>query len=113
MKPPGRRDDPHRKPSRGTLRRAWPVAVLLLALAVAGAWFVGITIPRHIVLASGLQLTQLDELRGKHVAIGSPGSGVRAFVEPLLAANDVTSSNTKSEPAGQSGGASRLAARRD
>jgi len=55
LKPPGRRDDPHRKPSRGTLRRAWPVAVLLLALAVAGAWFLGITIPRHIVLASGLQ----------------------------------------------------------
>jgi hypothetical protein len=40
-------------------------------------------------------MTQLDELRGKRVAIGSPGSGVRSFVEPLLTANEITSSNTR------------------
>jgi TRAP-type uncharacterized transport system substrate-binding protein len=43
-------------------------------------------------------LTQLDELRAKRVAIGSPGSGVRDLVEPLLAVNDITSSNTRLVP---------------
>ena len=69
--------------------------------------------PLWIFYRGPATLTQLDELRGKQVAIGSPGSGIRAFVEPLLAANDITYSNTEAEPAGQSRGASCPAAGRD
>jgi len=175
-----RRATPIRKLSRQALQRGLVIAALLLSVALAGAWLLVSTIPRHIVLASGLQdglyhqyaqrykeilaregvtveervsggaedneqflhnpksgvdvafmhggivrpqerghlsmlmtlyyeplwifyrdpgaLTQLDELRGKQVAIGSPGSGIRTFVEPLLAANDITHSNTRLSP---------------
>jgi TRAP-type uncharacterized transport system substrate-binding protein len=54
--------------------------------------------PLWIFYRGPATLTQLDELRGKHVAIGSPGSGARAFVEPLLAANGITGSNTRLSP---------------
>jgi TRAP-type uncharacterized transport system substrate-binding protein len=54
--------------------------------------------PLWIFYRGSATLTQLDDLRGKRVAIGSPGSGVRTFVEPLLAANDVTSANTGLSP---------------
>lgn len=40
-------------------------------------------------------LTQLDELRYKRIAIGSPGQGVRSLVEPIFAANNVTGFNSK------------------
>jgi TRAP-type uncharacterized transport system substrate-binding protein len=40
-------------------------------------------------------LTQLDELRFKRLAIGVPGSGVRAFIEPLLDANGIDGMNTE------------------
>ena len=175
-----RRAKPNGKLTEEPMSRAWLVAALLLGVALAGAWLLVTTIPRHIVLASGLQdglyhqyaqrykeilarqgvtveervtggaedneqflhnpksgvdvafihggivrpkehgnltmlmtlyyeplwifyrgpatLTQLDELRGKQVAIGSPGSGIRAFIEPLLATNDITDSNTKLSP---------------
>lgn len=169
----------------GELRRRirrWALVVLaLVAIAVVGAWFLQTTIPRHIVLASGLKnggvyheiaqrykeilaregvtveerftdgaldnahllldpksgvdvafipggvvpptergnlvmlaalhyeplwlfyrgpekLTQLDELRYKRIAIGPPGTSVRAFAEPLLAANNVTGFNTQFVP---------------
>jgi TRAP-type uncharacterized transport system substrate-binding protein len=167
------------KPARRILHKAWPVAALVL-VAVVGAWFLQSTIPRHIVLASGLKdgmyhqyaqrykeilardgvileerltggaeeneallhdpksgvdvafmhggvvrpadrgdlvmlvslyyeplwifyrdpatLTQLDELRYKRLAVGSPESGVRAFAEPLLAANNMTGFNTRLLP---------------
>lgn len=39
-----------------------------------------------------------DELRHKRLAVGSPDSGVRAFMEPLLAANNVTSLNSELVP---------------
>ncbi len=39
-------------------------------------------------------LTQLDQLRGKRIAIGPPGSGTRAFAETVLGANDVTAGNS-------------------
>jgi TRAP-type uncharacterized transport system substrate-binding protein len=153
---------------------------VLVACAIFGAWFLQTTIPRHIVLASGVKdgmyheyaqrykeilgregvtveerltagaqenagllrdptsgvdvafvqggvirttshgnlvmlaalyyeplwvfyrgsetLTQLDELRYKRIAIGPPGSGARAFTEPLLAANDVTAFNSTLVP---------------
>ena len=175
-----RRDKSVEKSRLETLRRAWPVAALVTAVLLAGAWLLQSTIPRRVVLASGLKdglyhqysqrykqilarhgvtveerltggaeeneqllhdpksgvdvafmhggivraqergnltmlmalyyeplwifyrdpatLTQLDELRGKRVAIGSPGSGVRSFVEPLLAANDMASANTRLSP---------------
>ena len=174
-----RLSDMRPKDRRGLARLAI-VALALIAIAVVGAWFLQSTIPRHIVLASGLKdglyheyaqkykailaregvaveerltggaddnesllhdpksgvdvafmhggvvrstergnlvmlaslyyeplwifyrgpdtLTQLDELRYKRVAIGSPGSGVRAFSEPLLAANNITGFNTKLLP---------------
>ena len=173
-------DKPIGKSSRETLKRAWPAAALVTVVVLAGTWLAQGSIPRHIVLASGLDdglyhqyaqryreilardgvtveerqtggaedneqllhnpksgvdvafmhggivraqerghlnmlmtiyyeplwifyggratLTQLDELRGKQVAVGSAGSGVRSFVEPLLAANDITSSNTRLSP---------------
>jgi TRAP transporter TAXI family solute receptor len=40
-------------------------------------------------------LTQLDDLRYKKIAIGSEGQGVRAFLEPLLTANNVTGFNSE------------------
>ncbi|MFO1323931.1 MAG: TAXI family TRAP transporter solute-binding subunit [Burkholderiales bacterium] len=43
-------------------------------------------------------LTELDELRGKRIAVGTLGSGSFAFVEPLLRANDVTDANTRFVP---------------
>src|SRR4051794_41661347 len=50
-----RRDKPNQKRSRATLQRAWPAAALLVTVALAGAWLLVRTIPRHIVLASRLQ----------------------------------------------------------
>ena len=156
----------------------WVLVVFgVTAVAVVGAWFMQSTIPRHIVLASGLKdgmahqhaqrykailaregvtveerltggadenevllhdpksgvdvafmhggvvrpeergnlvmlaalyyeplwifyrgtesLTQLDELRYKRIAIGAPGSGIRAFSEELLAANNITDFNSQ------------------
>ncbi len=43
-------------------------------------------------------VTQLDDFRYKRIAAGSPGSGVHAFAEPLLAANNITGFNTRLEP---------------
>jgi hypothetical protein len=37
---------------------------------------------------------QFDELRHRRIAVGSPNSGVRAFMEPLLAANGISRFNT-------------------
>ncbi len=39
-----------------------------------------------------------DELRHRRLAVGSPGSGVRAFMEPLLAANGISRFNTELVP---------------
>lgn len=165
---------------RRNLSRWGLLVVVLVAFAVFGAWFLQTTIPRHIVVASGVKdgmyheyaqrykeilsregvtvverptggagenadllrdpasgvdvafmqggvigptergnlvmlaalyyeplwvfyrggetLTQLDELRYRRVAIGPPGSGARAFAEPLLAANDITAFNTTLVP---------------
>jgi TRAP-type uncharacterized transport system substrate-binding protein len=54
--------------------------------------------PLWIFYRDSATLTQIDDLRYKRVAVGSPGSGVRAFVEPLLAANNITGFNTKLLP---------------
>lgn len=162
-------------------RTRWTILVgAAIALAVFGAWFLQTTIPRHIVLASGLSdgmyheyaqhyrqilardgvtveerltggaddnerllhdaksgvdigfihggvvrpadrgslvmlaalyyeplwifyrgpglPTELDQLRYKRLAVGTPESGVRAFLEPLLAANNITGFNTRLLP---------------
>lgn len=39
-----------------------------------------------------------DELRHRRLAVGSPESGVRAFMEPLLAANNITPLNSELVP---------------
>src|SRR5205823_5814323 len=39
-----------------------------------------------------------DELRHRRLAVGSPGSGVRAFMEPLLEANNITNLNSELVP---------------
>ncbi|WP_218511707.1 TAXI family TRAP transporter solute-binding subunit [Variovorax sp. dw_308] len=166
---------PRQENARWTL-----VAVASVVVAVVGAWFLQSTIPRHIVLASGLpdgmyhqyanrykeilardgvtveermtggadenerllrdpnsgvdvafvqggvvrpdergSLVMLaalyyeplwifyrdsvvhehfDEFRYRRIAVGSSGSGVRAFMEPLLAANGITRFNTELVP---------------
>jgi TRAP transporter TAXI family solute receptor len=43
-------------------------------------------------------LSQLNDLRGKRIAIGAPGSGTRAFVEPLLEFNAVQQENSQLLP---------------
>ena len=63
--------------------------VMLMALYYEPLW---------IFYRDPATLTQLDELRYKRVAVGTPGSGVRAFVEPLLAANGITGFNSKLVP---------------
>ena len=45
-------------------------------------------------------LSQLDQLRYKRIAVGAPGQGVRAFIEPLLAANYITGFNAEFVPLG-------------
>ncbi|MDM0109447.1 TAXI family TRAP transporter solute-binding subunit [Variovorax sp. J22R24] len=45
-----------------------------------------------------MSCTQFDELRYKRLAVGSSSSGMRAFMEPLLAANGITSFNTELVP---------------
>ena len=45
-------------------------------------------------------LSQLNDLRGKRIAIGMPGSGTRAFVEPLLEFNAVQQENSQLLPQG-------------
>ena len=54
--------------------------------------------------------TQLNPLLGKRIAIGLPGSGTRAFVEPLLAANGMTPANTTMLPLGTADGLRALKA---
>ena len=39
-----------------------------------------------------------DDFRHRRLAVGAPGSGVRAFMEPLLEANGITSLNTELVP---------------
>lgn len=51
--------------------------------------------PLWVFYHASRKLDQIDELRGKRIAIGTPDQGVHAFVEPLLAANDVTAANSE------------------
>jgi len=56
--------------------------------------------PLWVFYRSDEVLSQLDQLRYKRIAIGTPGQGVRAFLEPLLAANNVTGFNSQFVPLG-------------
>ena len=49
--------------------------------------------PLWIFYRSAATLKQLNELQGKRVAIGTPGSGTRALVTQLLAANGLTATD--------------------
>ena len=40
-------------------------------------------------------LYQINQLRGKRIAVGTPGSGTRAFIVPVLAANGIDERNTE------------------
>ena len=51
--------------------------------------------PLWIFYRGKATLTQIDELRYKKIAIGGAGQGVRAFLDPLLAANNVTGFNSE------------------
>ena len=54
--------------------------------------------PLWVFYRGNAALTELDQLRYKKIAIGVPGQGVRAFLEPLLAANNVTGFNSELLP---------------
>jgi len=56
--------------------------------------------PLWVFYRSDEVLSQLDQLRYKRIAIGAPGQGVRAFIEPLFAANNVTGFNSQFVPLG-------------
>ena len=56
--------------------------------------------PLWVFYRGDAELAQLDDLRYKRIAIGAPGQGVRAFVEPLLAANNITGFNSELVPIG-------------
>lgn len=56
--------------------------------------------PLWVFYRGPAMLSQLDELRYKRIAIGAPGQGGRAFLEPLLAANNLTGFNTTFVPLG-------------
>jgi NMT1-like family len=51
--------------------------------------------PLWIFYRGSETLTQLNQLRGKRISVGTPGSGTRAFILPLLAANGVDERNTE------------------
>lgn len=51
--------------------------------------------PLWVFYRDAKPLTQLNDLRGKRIAIGMPGSGTRAFVEPLLEFNAVQQENSR------------------
>ncbi len=69
--------------------------------------------PLWIFVHANARFTQINEFAGLRVAVGLPGSGSRAFVLPLLAANGIMPANTTFVEAGsddslrllQSGGA--------
>jgi TRAP transporter TAXI family solute receptor len=50
--------------------------------------------PLWIFYRSKDTLTQINALREKRIAVGTPGSGTAAFAAPLLEANGMTSNNT-------------------
>jgi len=56
--------------------------------------------PLWIFYRSDAPITQINALLHKRIAIGIPGSGSRAFVAPLLAANGLTPFNTEQLPLG-------------
>jgi TRAP-type uncharacterized transport system substrate-binding protein len=56
--------------------------------------------PLWVFYRGPAHVAHLDALRGRRIAVGTPGQGVHVFVEPLLSANDVTSSNSELVPIG-------------
>ena len=56
--------------------------------------------PMWVFHRAGELWVRLSRLQGRRVAIGLPGSGTRAFIEPLLAANGIGADNTTLLPLG-------------
>jgi len=56
--------------------------------------------PLWIFYRDGAVHEQFDEFRHRRLAVGAVGSGVRAFMEPLLASNGITSLNSELVPLG-------------
>jgi len=50
--------------------------------------------PLWIFYRGDARLGRINQLRGKRLAIGAPGSGTNAFARPILAANGITSANS-------------------
>ena len=46
-------------------------------------------------------IVRINQLRGRRLAIGVPGSGTNAFIRPLLDANGITASNTALQETGE------------
>lgn len=57
--------------------------------------------PLWIFYRNDKTLSEIGDLRHLKIAIGSPDSSVRAFAAPLLAANEITDSNTTLMSSGQ------------
>lgn len=66
--------------------------------------------PLWVFHRAGDSLRQLHRLQGKRVGVGTPGSGTRAFVLPLLAANGIDAGNTALLPLGPAEGLRALQA---
>jgi len=66
--------------------------------------------PLWVFHRSGERWDRLSRLKGKRVAIGLPGSGTRAFIEPLLAASGVDAANATLVPLGTVDGLAALRA---
>jgi TRAP transporter TAXI family solute receptor len=50
--------------------------------------------PLWVFYRDAASLDQLNELRGKRIAVGNEGQGVRAFLLPMLVANGITEKNS-------------------
>jgi TRAP transporter TAXI family solute receptor len=56
--------------------------------------------PLWLFHRKAVAFAQVNDLVGKRIAVGAAGSGTRAFVEPILAANDITARNAELADAG-------------
>lgn len=57
-------------------------------------------VPLWVFYRDAATLSRLNELRYKKMAVGAPGDGVQRFLEPLLAANNLTGFNSRFVPLG-------------
>ena len=65
-------------------------------------------VPMWIFYTGTETLTQVNELRDRRIAVGVEGSGTRAFAQPLLSLNGLTSDEKKMVPMGNTAALSAL-----